>query len=118
MTILMEQLLQRKFEQIGARLSVRERRADGHLGPRFDRAASFSILVEGDEAGARYELVLDPALPPPRLEVVDLRPDERRLTIRALSAASNDRFEIECGHKSGRWYVAKAPLDESIVTPA
>jgi len=118
MTFLMEQLLQQNFERIGARLTVREQHLHGTTMPagtsRFDRAASFSIQVFEDSAGARYELVLDPALPPPRLEVVRIQPKERKLMIRVASAASNDRFQIECGRRRDRWFVAKIPQTKSI----
>jgi len=85
--------LSRKFARMGARVAVRE--VDG-------RGRRFRIDVARDGRGEYFDLLLDRDTHP-RIEVVDVAPNDRHLVLLA------DGSKFLCGHDERHWFVAAVP---------
>ncbi len=104
----MNELIQRQFERIGARVVVRapdgRRRAFGAAPVGL---SGLALDVRRDRSGEYFDLAVD------RLEialqVIDLRPRDRHLLLmsRSLNDGAKDKFL--CGHDERHWFVAAVP---------
>jgi hypothetical protein len=91
-------LLERKFEQMGARVKLRE------VGGGWRRAAG--IDIGNDRRGEFFDIRL---LPGERVEyeVVDLRAEARHLLLLARRGERKEKFL--CGHDERHWFVCAVP---------
>ena len=90
-----EELLQHKFEDMGARLTIRY---DSNL--RWP--AAVDIVTRG--RGETFEIT---ARPGARLEVVDLRPRDRHLLL--MLRDGDGKHKYLCGHDERHWFAAAIP---------
>jgi hypothetical protein len=87
------EVLQRRFNEIGAQLQVPAR--PWHGVPRIDvHGSTFDVrFADGDEAV--------------ELEVIDVKPRDRHLVLLARVAGEKSKFL--CGHDERHWFVAAVP---------
>ena len=93
----MNDVLERRFAVIGARLSVSERPWRG--APQID--------VRHDRLGERFDIRFTGRGDSSELEVVDVRPRERHLLLHVRNGSEKSKFL--CGHDERHWFVAAIP---------
>ena len=93
----MNELLERRFAAIGARVRVPSGPWRGD--PRID------VLVDG--GGEHFDLSFGRGSRPVALEVVDVQPRDRHLLLLARQDEGKSKFL--CGHDERHWFVAAVP---------
>ena len=93
----MNEVLERRFTAIGARLSVAERPWRG--APRID--------VRSDGSDEVFDIRFDGNGREVEVEVVDVRPRERHLLLLVRNGEEKSKFL--CGHDERHWFVAAVP---------
>jgi hypothetical protein len=100
----MNEVLERRFAEIGARVSLDERPWRG--APRIDvRADAHGELFTIDFAGSGNEV---------EVEVVDVQPRDRHLLL--LVRDGDEKSKFLCGHDERHWFVAAVPESARGVT--
>ena len=89
-------LLQKKFERIGARLKVMERPA----------ASTLSLDIKSDRRGEFFEIARAP-LTDPEVVVLDVQRKDRHLLLLVRALDAKDKYL--CGHDERHWFVAGIP---------
>src|SRR4051812_14827170 len=100
----MNEVLERRFAAIGARLSVAEPPWRGHP----------SIDVRHDGRAERFYIGFDGRGSEVGLEVVDVRPRDRHLLLLVRDGEQKSKFL--CGHDERHWFVAAVPESAPGVT--
>ena len=93
----MDGVLERRFESVGARLSLAEQPWRG--APRID--------VRSDASGEYFDIRFDGAGDEVEVEVVDARPRDRHLLL--LVRQGGEKSKFLCGHDERHWFVAAIP---------
>ena len=93
----MDGVLERRFESVGARLSLAEQPWRG--APRID--------VRSDASGEYFDIRFDGAGEEVEVEVVDARPRDRHLLL--LVRQGGEKSKFLCGHDERHWFVAAIP---------
>jgi hypothetical protein len=91
------EVLERRFAAMGARLSLAERPWRG--APRID--------VRSDAQGELFDIRFDGNGREVKVEVVDVRPTERHLLLLVRNGEEKSKFL--CGHDERHWFVAAIP---------
>ena len=98
------QLLERKFESMGARLKLRT--LEGRV------ARNISVDVRRDRKGEYFDVGVNADVVR-GVEVLDVRPKERHLLLMARETQPGERKEQKnkflCGHDERAWFVAAVP---------
>jgi hypothetical protein len=94
------EVLQRRFNEIGAHLQVTE-------GP-------WRGMPRIDVVGSTFDVRFDRGDEPVELEVVDTRPADRHLLLLVRNGVDKSKFL--CGHDERHWFVAAVPEDARGVT--
>jgi hypothetical protein len=100
----MNEVLERRFASVGARLSLAEHPWRG--APRID--------VLSDGAGEFFELRFDGTGAEAEVEVVDARPHDRHLLLLVRQGEVKSKFL--CGHDERHWFVSAVPESARGVT--
>jgi hypothetical protein len=93
----MNDVLERRFASVGARLSLADRPWRG--APRID--------VRSDGDGEYFDVRFDGKGEEVDVEVVDARPEERHLLL--LVRIDGEKSKFLCGHDERHWFVAAIP---------
>ena len=93
----MNEVLERRFAAMGARLSLPEGPWRG--APRID--------IRHDGVGERFDIRFDGRGREVGVEIVDVRPRERHLLLLVRDGAEKSKFL--CGHDERHWFVAAIP---------
>ncbi|MEW4528289.1 hypothetical protein [Maioricimonas sp. JC845] len=92
-------ILQRQFEKIGARASVRDDRSrNARVGVAID--------IDRDDEGEFFDIAIGRDAPE-ELAVVDVQPRLRHLLL--LSRQRDEKHKFLCGHDERHWFVAAVP---------
>jgi hypothetical protein len=93
----MNEVLERRFASVGARLQLAERPWRG--APRID--------VRSDRRGEYFHIGFDGTGTVTELEVVDALPRDRHLLL--LARIEDEKSKFLCGHDERHWFVAAVP---------
>jgi hypothetical protein len=104
------ELLERAFEKMGARLKVEEPRSSRFLRP---KASAIRLDVRRDKKG-EYFLVSKPVEDKTELVVLDVEPEDRHLLLLTRDGKKKARFLA--GHDERHWFVAAIPEATPIST--
>jgi len=105
------QSIQKKFHDIGANVSITERRP-----PRFGDNQLVSIDVVENKKGERFVLENPDGLP---VEVLDIQPDLRHLLLLVRGESDRGQKDLRrflCGHDERHWFVAAIPEEARVST--
>jgi hypothetical protein len=97
------QHLERKFNQMGARVKVRTQ-VDSRW--RIWPVTRFALDVREDRRGAYFDLAIPPE-DTPDLQIVDVRSDLRHLLLLVRQEGRKDKFL--CGHDERYWFTCAVP---------
>ena len=100
----MNEVLERRFASVGARLSLAEQPWRG--APRID--------VRSDGDGEFFDIRFDGNGDQVQIEVVDARPSDRQLLL--LVRRGGEKSKFLCGHDERHWFVAAIPESARGVT--
>ncbi|TWU09944.1 hypothetical protein [Allorhodopirellula heiligendammensis] len=103
------QLLNKKFQRMGARLKVVD-------PPRQRRRASSSLLtldIGSDRQGEFFE-IMPQAGADPEIEVLDVQPSDRHLLLLVREDGAKNKYL--CGHDERHWFVAGIPESAPVGT--
>lgn len=106
------ELLIKKFEQIGARLSIGNRSETRSSVWQPRRQGPLSIDVQRDRRGEFFSLGVDPTKT--ALDIVDVQPAMRHLLLLARLGKPVKKEKFLCGHDERAWFVAAIPQDRGV----
>jgi hypothetical protein len=107
-----QNLLTRRFAEIGARLTCRTR-PPVRVGP--TPFTDFRMDIASDRRGEHFDLVVaDPSL---EFTVVDVQPQDRHLLllVRDPVGAPDRTWRLLCGHDERHWFVARTREGSNVV---
>jgi len=101
------QILERRFNEMGARVKVRQARPrwddrlrEGLSVPRLD--------VRTDNKGEYFDIAFHGSGEPAAVSVVDVKPDDRHLLL-LVKSGPQAKSKFLCGHDERHWFVAAVP---------
>lgn len=105
-------LLQKKFEKIGARAAIRPLERN----PRMLAPGPVIIDIRRDRRGEFFDIQADNDAD---LEVLDLKPKDRHLLLMVRQASGSPKLpdtkdKFLCGHDERHWFVAGVPEREAV----
>jgi hypothetical protein len=105
---LVDKLIQRRFEKMGARVKVGPRVPSRQSRTSFVPAGSPAVVnVRRDGRGEYFELTYAKGWRP-QIDVLDVRPGARHLLLQ-VTPEDGARSKFICGHDERAWFVAAVP---------
>lgn len=101
-------LINKKFERIGARLKVSERPR------RLTRTSSVLTLDIGEDRRGEFFVISAPTGVDPDIEVLDVQPANRHLLLLVRDEDAKNKYL--CGHDERHWFVAGIPESAPVGT--